>query len=142
MKKIFENRSKLMICLTIIEIILTLWILIAFNYSNKMSYTEAIEYNQDNLTLLVENMYTSTWYAAIILTANLISIFALVSTIFKKQEFHFVSISLWCVLMILAVDLNISFMNNLATLAIFVPIILLNIVAYFNQKKILHKKTK
>lgn len=141
MKKIFKDRSKLMIVLTILEIILALWILIAFNYSNRMSYIEAMEYSQDNLTILVESMYTSTWYAAIILTANLISIFALVSTIFKKQEFHFISISLWCVLMILAVDLNISFMSNVATLAIFIPIILLNLVAYFNQKKVL-KKTK
>lgn len=142
MKKIFEDRSKLMICLTIVEIILALWILIAFNYSDRLSYSEAMEYNQDNLSLLLESMYTSTWYALIILTANLISIFSLVSTIFKKQEFHFVSISLWCVLMILAVDLNISFMSNAATLAIFIPIILLNIVAFFNQKKILNKKTK
>ena len=141
MKKIFEDRSKLMVCLTIIEIILALWILIAFNYSNRLSYSEAIEYNEDNLTLLIESMYTSTWYAAIIITANLISIFSLVSTIFKKQEFHFVSISLWCLLMILAVDFNISFTSNIATLAIFIPIILLNIVAYFNQKKLL-KKTK
>lgn len=139
MKKIFENRSKLMICLTIIEIILALWILIAFNYSDRLTYAEAMEYNQDNLSLLFESMYTSTWYALIILTANLISIFSLVSTIFKKQEFHFVSISLWCVLMILAVDYNISFKSNAATLAIFIPIILLNIVAYFNQKKLSKK---
>ena len=85
-------------------------------------------------------MYTSTWYALIILTANLISIFSLVSTIFKKQEFHFVSISLWCVLMILAVDLNLNFMSNLSVLAIFIPIIILNIIAYINQKKLLANK--
>ena len=142
MKKIFKDRSKLLICLTIIEMVLALWILIAFNYSNKLSYSEAIEYNQNNLTILIESMYTSTWYAVIILTANLISIFSLVSTIFKKQEFHFVSISLWCILMILAVDLNINFMSNIATLAIFIPIILLNIVAYFNQKNITKKGKK
>lgn len=139
MKRIFKDRSKLMLILTALEIILALWILVAFNYSNRLSYNEAIEYSGDNLTILIESMYTSTWYAVIILTANLISIFSLVSTIFKKQEFHFVSISLWCVLMILAVDLNISFMSNAATLAIFIPIILLNIVAYFNQKKLLKK---
>ena len=142
MKKILEDRSKLMIILTIIEMFLALWILIAFNYSDRLSYAEAIEYNQDNLSLLFESMYTSTWYALIILTANLISIFSLVSTIFKKQEFLFVSFSLWCVLMILAVDYNISFKSNVATLAIFIPIILLNIVAYFNQKNILNKKKK
>ena len=127
-----------MLVLTILEIILALWILIAFNYSDRLTYAEAMEYNQDNLSLLFESMYTSTWYALIILTANLISIFSLVSTIFRKQEFHFVSISLWCVLMILAVDFNISFTSNIAALAIFIPIILLNIVAYFNQKKILN----
>jgi len=142
MKKIFQDRSKLMLCLTILEIILALWILVAFSYSDRLTYAEAMEYNQDNLSLLLESMYTSTWYALIILTANLISIFSLVSTIFKKQEFHFVSISLWCVLMILAVDLNLNFMSNLSVLAIFIPIIILNIVAYFNQKKLLTKKKK
>ena len=142
MNKIFKDRSKLMVILTILEIILALWILIAFNYSDRLSYNQAMEYNQDNLSLLLESMYTSTWYALIILTANLISIFSLVSTIFRKQEFHFVSISLWCVLMILAVDLNLSFMSNAATLAIFIPIILLNIVAYINQKKLINKIKK
>lgn len=142
MKKILKDRSKLMIVLTILEIILALWILIAFNYSDRLSYNQAMEYNQDNLSLLLETMYTSTWYALIILTANLISIFSLVSTIFKKQEFHFVAISLWCVLMILAVDLNLNFMSNAATLAIFIPIILLNIVAYINQKKLLNNTKK
>ena len=142
MKKFFEDRSKLMIILTFLEIILALWILIAFNYSDRLSYSEAIEYNQDNLSLLIESMYTSTWYALIILTANLISIFSLVSTIFKKQEFHFISISLWCVLMILAVDINLNFMSNTATLAIFIPIILLNIVAYINQKKLINNVKK
>ena len=142
MKKFLASRSKLMIVLTILEIILALWILIAFSYSDRLSYSEAIEYSEDNLVLLLDTMYTSTWYALIILTANLISIFSLVSTIFKKQEFHFVSISLWCVLMILAVDLNLNFMSNAATLAIFIPIILLNIVAYINQKKLINKKLK
>lgn len=142
MKKFLASRSKLMVILTILEIVLALWILIAFSYSDRLSYSEAIEYSEDNLVLLLDNMYTSTWYALIILTANLISIFSLVSTIFKKQEFHFVSISLWCVLMILAVDLNLNFMSNAATLAIFIPIILLNIVAYFNQKKLINKKLK
>lgn len=140
MKKFIQDRSKLMLILTILEIILAIWILVAFSYSDRLTYAEALEYNQDNLSLLLESMYTSTWYALIILTANLISIFSLVSTIFKKQEFHFVSISLWCVLMILAVDLNLNFMSNLSVLAIFIPIILLNIVAYINQKKLLNKK--
>jgi len=140
MKNFIKDRSKLMLVLTILEIVLAIWILVAFSYSDRLTYAEAIEYNQDNLSLLLESMYTSTWYALIILTANLISIFSLVSTIFKKQEFHFVSISLWCVLMILAVDLNLNFMSNLSVLAIFIPIILLNIVAYINQKKLLTKK--
>lgn len=129
-----------MIGLTILEMILAIWILIAFAYSDRLTYTEALSYNEDNLSLLLESMYTSTWYALIILTANLISIFSLVSTIFRKQEFHFVSISLWCVLMILAVDLNLNFMSNLSVLLIFIPIIILNIVAYINQRKILKEK--
>ena len=140
MKKFFKDRSKLMVFLTALEIILALWILIAFNYSDRLSYNEAMNYDENSLALLMENMFTSTWYALIILTANLISIFSLVSAIYKKLEFHFVSISLWCVLLLLALDFKASVGTNAATLAIFIPIICLNIVAYFNQKNKLKKK--
>ncbi len=139
-QKILKNRSKLMVILTGLEIILSLWILISFNYSDRMSYATAINYNENTLALLFENMYTSTWYALIILTANLISICSLISAIYLKREFHFFSISLWCVLMIIALDFNASIKTNMATIAIFIPIILLNIVAYFNQKKLESKK--
>ena len=141
MKKFFKDRSKLMVVLTALEIILALWILIAFNYSNRLSYSEAIKYDEQSIQLVIESMFTSTWYALIILTANLISIFSLVSAVFKKQEFHFISISLWCMLLIIALDFKASFGANAATLAIFIPIIILNIVAYFNQKN-KTKKTK
>lgn len=139
MKEFLKNRSKLMLILTLLEIVLAIWILVAFNYTDRMSYAEAISYNEDNLTLLFESMFTSTWYALIILTANLISIFSLVSAIFLKREFHFVSISLWCMLLVIALDFNTTLKANMATVAIFIPIILLNIVAYFNQKNLSKK---
>lgn len=139
MKDFFNNRSKLMLILTGLEIVLAVWILLAFNYSDRLSYAEAIEFNEDNITLLFQSMYTSTWYGLIILTANLISIFSLISAIYLKKEFHFLSISLWCVLLLIALDFNTNLKANMATMCIFIPIIFLNIVAYFNQKKISKK---
>lgn len=139
-KEFFKIRSKLMLILTGLEIILALWILIAFNYSDGLNYANALNYSEDNLTLLFESMYTSTWYGLIILSANLISICSLISAIYLKKEFHFLSISLWCVLLLIALDFNTNLKANMATMAIFIPIILLNIVAYFNQKKISKQK--
>ena len=141
MKKIFKDRSKLMIFLTIVEMILAIWILIAFNYSDRLSYAEALKYDEQSITLAIESMFTSTWYALVILSANIISVFTLVSAVFKKQEFHFIAISMWCMLLIIALDFKASFGTNATTLAIFIPIIFLNIVAYFNQKN-KNKKTK
>ena len=38
-------------------------------------------------------------------------------------------------MMILAINLNNSLVDNLAVLAIFIPIIIINIIAYFSQKE-------
>lgn len=139
-KLFLKNRSKLMLILTVLEICLALWILLAFNYSNGLNYADTLNYSEDNLTLLFESMYTSTWYGLIILSANLISICSLISAIYLKKEFHFLSISLWCILLLIALDFNTTLKANMATMAIFIPIILLNIVAYFNQKKLSESK--
>lgn len=141
MKKIWNNNSKLLIIVTILELILSTYFLIYFGYVDRLSYIESQVTTMSDLALLIQNMYTSTWWALIIVSIILISIFSITSIIYKKREFHFISIIMWCMLFILALDFTKSFTYNLSNIAIFIPIILINIKAYFNQKEFL-KNTK
>ncbi len=137
MKKIWNSNSKLLIIITILELVLSTYFLIYFGYVDRLNYIESQTTTISDLALLIQNMYTSTWWALIIVSIILISIFSLTSILYKKREFHFISILIWCVLFILALDFTKSFTYNLSNIAIFIPIILINIKSYFNQKTFL-----
>lgn len=139
MKKIWNNNSKLLIIITLFELVLSTYFLIYFGYVDRLNYIESQTTTMSDLALLIQNMYTSTWWALIIISIILISIFSLTSIIYKKCEFHFISILIWCMLFILALDFTKSFTYNLSNIAIFIPLILINIKAYFNQKVIFRK---
>ncbi|MBQ3021301.1 MAG: hypothetical protein IJD92_03660 [Bacilli bacterium] len=134
MKKLFRENSKLLLVVTFLETILALYFLIYFNYMDRLNYIESQGLIISDLALLIQNMYTSTWWALIISFILLISILTITSIIYKKNYLHFISILIWCMLFILALDFTKSINYNLSNLAIFIPIILINIKAYFNQK--------
>ena len=134
MKRIWKNNSKLLIIITLLELILSLYFLIYLGYVDRLNYIESTNLIISDLTLLIQNMYTSTWWALIISFIVLISILSLTSIIYKKQEYHFISILIWCMLFILSLDFTKSFKFILSNIFIFIPIILINIKAYFNQK--------
>lgn len=137
MKKAFKNNSKLLIIITILETILALYFLIYLSYVDRLNYIENGMTTIQDLTLLIQNMYSSTWWALIISMIMLISILTITSLIYKKNYLHFISILIWIMLFILALDFTKNFKYNLSNAAIFIPIIFLNIKAYYNQKNIL-----
>ena len=136
MKKKFKEHSKLLLIITFLEIILSLYFLIYFGYMDRLNYIESSIKTISDFALLIQNMYTSTWWALIISFIILISTLTLTSIIYKKQEYHFISIILWIMLFILALDFTKSINYNLSNLIIFIPIILINILAYKNEKNI------
>lgn len=137
MKKLFKENSKLLLIITFFEILLSLYFLIYFGYMDRLNYIESSTKTMSDLALLIQNMYTSTWWALIISFVILISTLTLTSIIYKKQEYHFISIILFIMLFILALDFTKSFKYNLSNIMIFVPIIVFNIMAYKNQKKLI-----
>ena len=139
-KNIFNKRSKLLFVLTSLQIILTIWFLCYFNYLDRLNYYESITNKTDNLALLFQNMYTSTWWGLLILVLSFIAISSLVSFIYKDIKFQLISILLWGILLILAINLKDTFLNNLSIVCIFLPIIIMSVKAYFNQKAILNKE--
>lgn len=139
MKKLFKENSKSLLIICILETILSLYFLIYFSYMDKLNYIESNLTNTSDLALLIQNMYTSTWWALIISFIILISILTITSIIYKKQEYHFIAICLWIMLFILALDFNKSISYNLSNIAIFIPIIFFNLISYKNQKNISKK---
>ena len=112
MKKILKNNSKLLIIITFLESLLSIYFLIYMSYVDRLTYIK----NSSNLTLLIQ------------------SIFSITSIIYKKNYLHFISILIWITLFILALDFTKGIKYNISNICIFIPIILLNIKAYFNQK--------
>ena len=102
---------------------------------DKLNFTESSLHTTQDLALLIQNMYTSTWWSLIICMILLISILTITSLIYKKNYLHFISILIWCMLFILAIDFTQNFTYNISNIAIFIPIIIINIIAYINQKK-------
>ena len=102
MKKIWKEHSKLLIIITILELILGIYFLTYFGYVDRLNYIESSTTKISDMALLIQNMYTSTWWALIISFIILIGVLSLTSIIYKKQEYHFISILLWVMLFILA----------------------------------------
>lgn len=136
MKRIFKKRSKLLGLLTIGDNLLALFLLCYFNYLDRLNYAESVIHTTNDLALLIQNMYTSTWWALIILSICLIAAFKLVGFYYRDLKFILISSYLWVVLLILAINIRDSFMNNISALALFIPIIIFNFAAYINQKKL------
>lgn len=135
MKKIWKEHSKLFIIITILELILGIYFLTYFGYVDRLNYIENSTTKISDIALLIQNMYTSTWWALIISFIILIGVLSLTSIIYKKQEYHFISILLWVMLFILALDFTKKISYNISTILIFVPIISTNILSYFKEKK-------
>lgn len=135
MKKIFKDRSILLFIVSLIEIAFCFWILIYFNHLDHLTYQQSGT-DTASLALLVQNMFTSTWWGLIILTFVIICISSLTAFIYKDLKFQFISICLYIVLFMLSLNFEDTFMNNFSNFLIFVPLVAINIVAYFKQKKI------
>lgn len=138
MNKIFKDRSILLFIICLVEIAFCFWILIYFNHLDHLTYQQSGTTDTASLALLVQNMFTSTWWGLIILTFALICIFSLTAFIYRDLKFQFLSICLYVVLFMLSLNFEDTFMNNFSNFLIFVPLVAVNIVAYFKQKKISH----
>lgn len=135
MNKIFKDRSVILGITSILQLGINIWILLYFNHLDHLMYYESGT-DTSSLALLIQNMYTSTWWALIILAYTLVSIFTLTSFIYKDLKFEFISIILYIVLLLLAINFKDTLKNNISSFLIFIPLIALNIASYKSQKKI------
>ena len=138
--KLFKNHSPYLVFLTLAEICLSVVCTIAFVYSDKLSFAESNVFQAIGVERLLEAMYSSTWWALILLLLAFIAIFSLATMLYRKLDYLFFAICCWIVMLVLAINLNNTLMDNLSVIMMGLPIIIINCIAYSTEKKRLTKK--
>ena len=142
MKKIFKENSKYLIILTIAEIILSIVSTMAFVYSDSLSYADSVVYEGIGIDVLLQNLYSSTFWALILVCIALISIMSIATLVFKKMDYLFIGIMGWIYLFILSINLTKPIGDILSTCAMFIPIIIINIICYKKEKEFIETKPR
>lgn len=137
MKNILKEHSPYLIFLNGFEIVFSIISIISFVYRDLI---EAAWIN--DLSLLISNVYSQTWWGFVLLIIGLIAIFTLTCIVYKKLEYLFISIACWVLLFILAINLNNSFGDIIITSLLFIPIIIINIIAYKKEKEKINPTNK
>ena len=141
-KKVLKGHSPYLIFLAIAESIISIVCTLAFVYADTLSYQDSVVFEAIGLEKLLESIYSSTWWALILLTLAFIAIFTITGIVYKRLEYNFISMLLWGEMLILAIDIGKPSADFLSVLALFIPIIIINIIAYNDEKKRLNKPTK
>ncbi|MCX4364465.1 MAG: hypothetical protein OSJ70_01640 [Bacilli bacterium] len=142
LKKLFKDNSPYLIFLTLAEVLLSIICTMAFVYSDTLSYADSQIFNALGIEKLLESIYSSTWWALILLILTFIAILSITTIYLRKMDYLFIGTLLWGEMLILAINLNNSLLDNLSIMALFVPIIIINIIAFKEQKKKLEKPQK
>lgn len=141
-KVLFKEHSPYLLGLTFLEIILSIICTLAFVYSDSLTYTESLIFNALGVEKLLQTLYSSTWWALILLLLAFIAIFSLTSIIYKKLEYLFISICSWVVMFVLALNFTKPISDIISVLLLFIPILIINIIAYKTEKNKLTDNTK
>ena len=134
-KKLFKENSPYMIFLVIAEAILSIICTLSFVYSDSLNYEASIIYESLGVETLLQNLYSSTFWALILVMMAIIVIMSITSMVFKKMEYMFISILGWIELFILSLNFTKPIGDLIATSMMFIPIIILNIICYRKQKE-------
>lgn len=139
-KKLFKEHSPYLLILTLCEGLLSLVCTLSFIYSDSLSYDDSLIYNAIGVEKLLETLYSSTFWALLLLILAFIFVLNITCIKYKNLEHGFISICLWVLMFILSINLTKSLMDNLMTSLLFIPIIIINIVAYKTEESKLKKR--
>ena len=140
-KKLFKEHSPYLIFLTLGEILLSIVATLSFVYTDSLQYSDSA-FISGGVEKLLETVYSSTWWALILFLLFFIALFAIISIIYKKLEYLTISIGCWVEMLILSINVGNDLKELLINLLLFIPIFILNIIAYKTEKDKLNTKTK
>lgn len=135
LKNIIKNTSPYLLFVGLAETILSVVCTIAFVYSDTLSYQDSLVFQTIGVEKLLESIYSSTWWALILLLLAFIAILTISTIVLKKMDYFFISILLWFEMLILAIDISKPITELLSVFALFIPILIINIIAYRAQSK-------
>ena len=142
MKRLFKEHSPYLLILCLTEIVISIVSIEAFVYSDSLTYSDSLIYNAIGIETLLESLYSSTWWALILFTLGFITICSITSIVFKKLEYFFMGILGWGLMLILAINIGNPIKDILFVIALFVPILGINIIAYRTEKEKLSLKKR
>ena len=136
---IFKKNSVYLLVLTFLESILSIFMTIGFVYTDTLSYDESLIFNATGVQDLLQSMYTSTWWALVLFLLFIISALDITTLVFRKLEYRFLSILCWVEMFILSINLTQGAKNIMLSFMLFIPILIINIIVYNQEKKKLEK---
>ena len=142
MKNFLKEHSPYMLFIAIAESIISVIATISFVYTDSLTYSKSLVIQAMGIEKLLETMYTSTWWALVLLLVFFVALFAILTIIYKDLKFYGISFGCLVELLILSINLTAPIKNTLMNLLIFIPLFVLNVIAYKSEKKKIEENTK
>ena len=134
MKKLFKEHSPYMLFIALAESIISVIATISFIYTDSLTYSNSLVIQAMGIEKLLETMYTSTWWALVLLLVFFVALFAILTIIYKELKFFGISFGCLVELLILSINLTAPIKNIFMNMLIFVPLFVLNVIAYKSEK--------
>ncbi len=142
MKNIIKENSLYLVGLAIAESILSVIATLSFVYTDSLTYSKSLVIQMLGIEKLLETMYTSTWWALVLLLIFFVALFSIMTLIYKDLKYMVISIGCTIELFLLSINLTRSIGEILLNILIFIPIFILNIIAYRNESKKINETNK
>jgi len=134
MKKLFKEHSAYMLFIALFESVVSVIATLSFVYTDSLTYEKSLVLQAMGIEKLLETMYTSTWWALVLLLVFFVALFAILTIIYKDLKFYGISFGCLVELLILSINLTAPIKNIFMNMLIFLPLFVLNIIAYKSEK--------
>ena len=142
MKKLFKEHSPYMLFIALLESVVSVIATMSFVYTDSLTYEKSLVLQAMGIEKLLETMYTSTWWALVLLLVFFVALFAILTIIYKDLKFYGISFGCLVELLILSINLTAPIKNIFMNMLIFLPLFVLNVIAYKSEKAKLEEKPK
>ena len=142
MKNIIKENSLYLVGLAIAESVLSVIATLSFVYTDSLTYSKSLVIQMLGIEKLLETMYTSTWWALVLLLIFFVALFSIMTLLYKDLKYMVISIGCTIELFLLSINLTRSIGEILLNILIFIPIFILNIIAYRNESKKINETSK
>lgn len=132
MKKVLKSHSPYIIFICVAQIILSIIATLALVYSDSLVFGNVDILN--DLENLITTVYSQSWWALILFSLSFASILTLAAIVYRKLEYEFLSIGCIGLMILPSINVGSKLSDILLTLLLFIPIIIIKIIGYRQEK--------